>query len=160
VAYYLLITVEEYQPLFPLYFSPLVLRTITMIFIRLLFLTFFALFGHSAYAITDAQMVEVMTFIGQTPNPNVNANGIGIYVYDGVNSMDALGPYRVFKSAGLNTYLIGQHKGIITTGDKLQLNVDKSIDEVKKLDILLIPGGAMDTVAQTTAPATLAWIKK
>lgn len=39
------------------------------------------------------------------PNPNVNVNGVGIYVYDGMFSLDALGPYQVFKTAALNTFL-------------------------------------------------------
>jgi hypothetical protein len=48
------------------------------------------------------------------PEPNVNVHGIGIYVYDGMFSLDALGPYQVFRSAALNTFLIAKHKGNIT----------------------------------------------
>lgn len=131
-----------------------------MHFLRICFLTFFALLCGSAQAITDEQMGSVMTFLATKPNPNVNVNGIGIYVYDGVNSIDALGPYRVFKTAGLNVFLVGSHTGTITTGDKLKLVVDKSIAEVSKLDILVIPGGATETVAQTRDQAALDWIKQ
>jgi putative intracellular protease/amidase len=105
-------------------------------------------------------MESVMKFLGTKPNPNVDVNGIGIYVYDGVNSMDALGPYRVFKTAGLNVFLVGSHLGTITTGDKLQLTVDKSIADVTKLDVLVIPGGGEKTVSQTLDTAALAWIKQ
>lgn len=131
-----------------------------MLFLRLFFLTLFALFFSSAQAITMTQMQSVMTFLATKPNPNVNVNGVGIYVYDGVNSMDALGPYKVFKAAGLNVFLIGEHTGTITTGDNLQIIVDKSIADVTKLDILVVPGGAEKTVSQTLAPATLAWIQQ
>ena len=44
------------------------------------------------------------------PNPNVNVNGIGIYVYNGMFSLDALGPYQVFRSAGLKTFSLPKTK--------------------------------------------------
>jgi putative intracellular protease/amidase len=136
------------------------LGTKKMCFLRIFILTFFAICCSSVQAITTDQFNSVMTFLATKPNPNVNVNGIGIYVYDGVNSMDALGPYRVFKTAGLNVFLIGSHKGTITTGDKLQLVVDKSIADISKLDILVIPGGGAETISQTKDSAALAWIKK
>ena len=101
-------------------------------------------------------MDELMT---RQPNPNVNVNGIGIYVYDGMFSLDALGPYQVFKSAGLNTFLIAKQKGTVTMSNGLAMAVDKSIDEVNKLDVLLIPGGAGATAMQTIDPEVLSWIQ-
>lgn len=101
-------------------------------------------------------MDELMT---RQPNPNVNVNGIGIYVYDGMYSMDALGPYQVFKSAGLKTVLIAKQKGNITMSNGLTIAVDKSIDEVTQLDVLLIPGGAGATAMQTIDPEVLSWIQ-
>jgi transcriptional regulator GlxA family with amidase domain len=131
-----------------------------MIFKRIFLLTFFALCFSSAHALTTEQLNQVTAFISKQPNPNVNVNGVGIYVYDGVNSMDALGPYKVFKSAGLNVFLVGEHTGTITTGDKLKLTVDKAIATVTKLDILVVPGGGTDTVVQTKNSVALAWIQK
>jgi putative intracellular protease/amidase len=101
-------------------------------------------------------MDELMT---RQPNPNVNVNGIGIYVYDGMFSLDALGPYQVFRSAGLNTFLIAKQKGTITMSNGLTMAVDKSIDEVNKLDVLMIPGGAGATAMQTIDPEVLSWIQ-
>jgi transcriptional regulator GlxA family with amidase domain len=101
-------------------------------------------------------MDELMS---RQPNPNVNVNGIGIYVYDGMFSLDALGPYQVFKSAGLKTILIAKHKGNITMSNGLKIVVDKSIDEVSKLDVLLIPGGAGATALQTIDPEVISWIQ-
>ncbi|MCF7986259.1 MAG: DJ-1/PfpI family protein [Methylovulum sp.] len=131
-----------------------------MLFLRLFFITCFALLCSTAQALTPAQIASVTAFMSKQPNPNVNTNGIGIYVYDGINSLDALGPYRVFKTAGLNAFLIAQKKGMITTNDKLKIEVDKSIDEVSKLDILLIPGGAYETSLQTQDPVILDWIRQ
>jgi transcriptional regulator GlxA family with amidase domain/YHS domain-containing protein len=41
----------------------------------------------------------------------------------------------------------------------LKVQVDTSIDEVKQLDILLIPGGLVETYEQTLDPTLLAWIR-
>lgn len=136
-----------------------------MLFHRIFFIIFFALiFESTSHAVTQnkvtTDMEEVMAFLATKPNPDVTQNGIGIYVYDGVNVLDAIGPYKVFKAAGLKVFLIAQKKGTITTNDKLVINVDKSIDEVDKLDVLLIPGGTYETAALTQNTVVLDWIKK
>lgn len=102
-------------------------------------------------------MDELMS---RQPSPNVNVNGIGIYVYDGMFSLDALGPYQVFRSAGLKTFLIAKNKGTITMSNGLTIAVNKSIDEVTQLDVLLIPGGADATALQTIDTDILNWIQK
>ena len=105
-------------------------------------------------------MDDLMT---RLPVPNVNVRGIGIYVYDGMFSQDALGPYQVFRSAGLKTSLIAKEKGDITMSNGLTIKVDKSIADVEKeggLDVLLIPGGAIATALQTIDPVVQDWIKK
>ncbi len=128
--------------------------------LRIFFLICFTLLCGTVQALTPKQIASVTAFMSQQPNPNVNTNGIGIYVYDGVNGLDAIGPYKVFKTAGLKTFLIAKNKGTITTNDKLTIQVDKSIDEVTKLDILVIPGGAYETTLETQDPVTLDWIKQ
>lgn len=66
-------------------------------------------------------------FITRQPVPNVNVRGIGIFVYEGMFSQDALAPLQVFKSAGLNVFLIAKQKGLVTTSSGLTIVVDKSI---------------------------------
>jgi len=105
--------------------------------------------------ITD--MDDLMT---RLPVPNVNVRGIGIFVYDGMFSQDALAPLQVFKSAGLNVFLIAKQKGTVTASSGLTIIANKSIDEVNELDVLLIPGGALATAMQTIDQETLDWIKK
>lgn len=94
------------------------------------------------------------------PKPDINVNGVGIYVYNGMYSLDALGPFQVFRGAGLKTFLIAKQKGIITMSNGLKITVDKSIDEVTKLDVLLVPGGADGTALQTIDTEVLDWIKR
>jgi len=102
-------------------------------------------------------MDELMS---RLPVPNVNTRGIGIFVYDGMYFQDALGPLQVFKSAGLNAFLIAKQKGTVTVSSGLTIAVNKSIDDFNELDVLLIPGGALATAAQTIDPVTLNWIRK
>jgi len=115
----------------------------------------FANAGENNQHITN--MDELMSL---QPNPNVNVNGIGIYVYEGMFSLDALGPYQVFRSAGLKTFLIAKKKGTITMSNGITIAVNKSIDEVSQLDVLLIPGGARATALQTIDAELLNWIRK
>ncbi len=102
-------------------------------------------------------MDDLMT---RLPVPNVNVRGIGILVYDGMFSQDALAPLQVFKSAGLNVFLVAKQKGTVTASSGLTIMVEKSIDEVSELDVLLIPGGAIATAMQSIDQETLDWIKK
>ena len=115
--------------------------------------------GHQHDHTHITTMEELMSL---QPNPNVNVNGVGIYVYNGMFSLDAMGPYQVFRSAGLKTFLIAKTKGPITMSNGLTITVDKSIDEVDRLDVLLVPGGADATALQTdlaTNAKVLNWIK-
>lgn len=90
----------------------------------------------------DANTTVISTApIRPQPNPNVNINGIGIYVYDGMYDPDGLEPYKIFKAAGLSTFLIAKKRGVITTFFRKKIKVNRTIGEVKKLDVLLLPGG-------------------
>lgn len=110
--------------------------------------------------VNNQPITNMDELMSRQPNPNVNVNGIGIYVYDDMFSLDALGPYQVFKTAGLNTFFIAKTKGPITMSNGITITVGKSIDEVTQLDVLLIPGGAGGTAMQTIDPEVLAWIQK
>ena len=110
--------------------------------------------------VNNQPITNMDELMSRQPNPNVNVNGIGIYVYDGMFSLDALGPYQVFKTAGLKTFFIAKAKGPITMSNGITITVGKSIDEVTQLDVLLIPGGAGGTAMQTIDPEVLAWIQK
>ena len=94
------------------------------------------------------------------PSPNVKQNGIGIFVYDGVNAQDFVGPMQVFSTAGLRPFLVAKDKTkTVKASNGLTFTADKSIGEVSRLDILVVPGGADGTVLQTMDTDVLAWIK-
>ena len=65
-----------------------------------------------------------------TPSPNVKDaayGGVGIFVYDDMNSLDALGPMQVFSAAGLRPFLIAKKAGTVRASNGLTINVTKGI---------------------------------
>ena len=90
------------------------------------------------------------------PSPNVKDaayGGVGIFVYDDMNSLDALGPMQVFSAAGLRPFLIAKKAGTVRASNGLTINVTKGITDVTKLGVLVIPGGATGTCLLYTSDA-------
>lgn len=84
---------------------------------------------------------------------------VGILVYDGVNDLDFTGPRYVLGQSGAKTRLIGVKPGPIKTVMGVQVVPDTTIDEVKQLDILVIPGGFTGTIEAAYDPKVLDWIR-
>jgi len=96
------------------------------------------------------------------PSPNVKDEehgGVGIFVYEGMNSLDALGPMQTFSAAGLKPFLIAKTAGTVTASNGLKIEVTKGIADVTKLGILVVAGGATATAAQANDVEVLNWIK-
>lgn len=103
----------------------------------------------------DELMAIIMT------QPKVPIKTIGIYVYDGYNTLDAIGPYQVLSELmSVDIFFVAKEKGMVKNQRGLQVKVDKSIADVKHLDILVIPGGARETFMQTQDTAVLNWIRR
>jgi putative intracellular protease/amidase len=103
----------------------------------------------------DEMMAIIMT------QPKVPIKTIGILVYDGYNTLDAMGPYHTLAEImGAKTFFIAKQKGMVKDQRGLQMKVDTSFEEVKALDILVIPGGAVETFMQTKDSVTLNWIRE
>lgn len=101
---------------------------------------------------------ELMSII--MTQPKVPIKTIGIYVYDGYNTLDAIGPYQVLSELmGVDVFFVAKEKGMIKNQRGLKVQVEKSIAEVRQLDILVIPGGALETFMQTQDTAVLNWIR-
>ena len=101
---------------------------------------------------------DMMAIMMTTPKHPIK--NIGIYVYDGVNSLDAFGPYHVLgELMNVNVFFVAKQKGFIHNQRGIKIEASKSIDEVKQLDILVLPGGAKETFMQTQDTALLDWIK-
>jgi transcriptional regulator GlxA family with amidase domain len=92
--------------------------------------------------------------------PKKSIKQIGILVYEGVNDLDFMGPRYVLGQAGANTRLIGIKPGPVKTVMGVQVVPDTVIDEVKQLDILIIPGGFTGTIEASYDERVLAWIRE
>lgn len=110
--------------------------------------------------IGNAENHQKMMDILFTP-PKVPIKTIGILLYDGYNTLDAMGPYHTLAEImGAKTFFIAKQKGMVKNQRGLETKVDTSFAEVKKLDILVIPGGAIETFMQTKDSITINWIKQ
>ena len=94
------------------------------------------------------------------PKPKIAIKTIGILLYDGYTTLDAMGPYQVLSDLRTSkVFFVGRHKGFIENDNGMKVMVDTSIEEVKQLDMLVIPGGFRETYAATKDTALLNWIK-
>jgi transcriptional regulator GlxA family with amidase domain len=113
-----------------------------------------------AQSVSDAKKhQEMMDIIMQKPKTQIRT--IGIFVYDGFNNLDAMAPFQVLRQiSGAKTFLIAKQKGLIKNNSGVKVQVDTTITEVKNLDIILIPGGAMETLLMTKDTAVINWIQQ
>lgn len=116
--------------------------------------------GHFPYCDSLVQRHNEMMAIIMT-QPKVPVKTIGILVYDGYNTLDAIGPYQVLSQLmGAKVFLIAKEKGMVRNQTGLKVQVDTGIADVKQLDILVIPGGAAETFKLTKDTVVLNWIKQ
>ncbi len=102
---------------------------------------------------------ELMQIIMTKPKEAIKT--IGVYVYDGYNTLDAIGPYQVLSELmSVSIFFVAKNKGFVKNQRGLEVKVDKSIGDVEQLDILIIPGGAKETFLQTQDQEVLEWIRK
>jgi putative intracellular protease/amidase len=105
----------------------------------------------TAHAATMAEIFQ---------KPKVDIKTVGILLYDGYSTLDAMGPYSVFNELmGTKVFFVGRHKGVIEDFRGMKVEIDSSIDDIKHLDILVIPGGFAQTYQATKDTALLHWIK-
>jgi transcriptional regulator GlxA family with amidase domain len=80
-------------------------------------------------------------------------------LFDAVTPLDAVGPIEVFgRLPGAVLTMAGKQRGEVRTrGGSLGLTVDRSLDEVDEVDILVVPGGAGADIAAED-PAITGWV--
>ncbi|RMI31556.1 DJ-1/PfpI family protein [Streptomyces triticirhizae] len=92
-----------------------------------------------------------------------NGPRVGILLYPGFTLLDATGPTEVLgRLPDADVALIGERRGQVRTdtGD-VAVTADLAVDEVERLDVLLVPGGGIEgVVAAIDNPALLNWIRR
>ena len=88
---------------------------------------------------------------------------IGILLYDGFSLLDPTGPAELLsRLPGATVTMLAEHRGPVRT-DTRQVSVlaERSVTEVDRLDVLLVPGaGNRGTVAAMQNPVLLNWIRR
>jgi transcriptional regulator GlxA family with amidase domain len=108
--------------------------------------------------VTEDNHAWVMDAILGKPKNTIKT--IGILVYDGVNDLDFMGPrYVLGQAGGAKTRLISVKPGNIRTVMGVQVVPDTVMDDVKQLDILIIPGGFTGTIEAAYDKKVLDWIR-
>ena len=106
-----------------------------------------------------------MTTANETTAPTEVGKGhIGILLFDGVEELDAIGPWEVlswwtrqYPEDGYTTSCFSKDGGSVTCNKGLVVNAHHSRADVPELAVLLHPGG--DTRALSADPEHLDWLR-
>jgi putative intracellular protease/amidase/YHS domain-containing protein len=101
--------------------------------------------------------------IASSAHPVAAPVKVAVLVYPGVELLDFSGPAEVFSNVtGAQVYLVSTgDKAIATNGNTLHLTADYTLVTAPQPDILVVPGGPMEVVADVYRnPAALAWLKR
>lgn len=110
------------------------------------------------YGRADRERLPQMTLLNHQKvmedllgEPSIPVKTIGILVYEGVDTLEVIAPMAVFSELmDVKIEYIGLQPGTVST-TLIDLVVDRTIDEVDGLDLLVVPGGnreGMQTVLQ------------
>jgi transcriptional regulator GlxA family with amidase domain len=99
----------------------------------------------------------------QTAGRPSRGRQIGILLYDGFSLLDPTGPAELLSRLPDTTVtMIAERRGPVRTDTKdVALVADRSVAEVDRLDVLLVPGaGNRGTVGAMQNPVLLDWIRR
>ena len=80
---------------------------------------------------------------------------VAVLLFPGVEIIDFSGPWEVFGAAGMTVFSVAQSDAEVRTSMGLKLKPDYTFNNVPEPDIILVPGGNVNTSDTTTVQ----WIK-
>ncbi|WP_317446474.1 DJ-1/PfpI family protein [Streptomyces collinus] len=85
---------------------------------------------------------------------------IAVVVYDGFTALDAVGPYEILvRTPGAETVLVGERPGPVRTDTgALGIVADRSLAEVTRPDVVVVPGGPGQSALMEHRPL-LDWLR-
>jgi transcriptional regulator GlxA family with amidase domain len=86
---------------------------------------------------------------------------IAVLLYDRLTALDAIGPYEVLsRIPGATVTFVGVEAGpVLTDNGMLTLLAERSIEELRRPDILLVPGGPGEVAARAGGPV-IEWLRE
>nr|WP_329462314.1 DJ-1/PfpI family protein [Streptomyces sp. NBC_01431] len=88
---------------------------------------------------------------------------VAVLLYDGFTALDAVGPYEVLcRLPRTRVTMVAKQSGPVRTDTgQLTLVAERALDEVRRADVLLVPGGGnRGTVAMMRDTAVHDWIRR
>jgi cyclohexyl-isocyanide hydratase len=70
---------------------------------------------------------------------------VGIFVFQGADELDVVGPFRVFAAAGMDVLLVAERGAQIRMGNGLTVQPTATFESCPSIDVLLVPGGSSDS---------------
>ena len=120
------------------------------------------------YGSADREKLPRMTLLNHQEimhqvvgHPKMSVTNIGILVYDGASTIEAISSMVVFSELmDVKVEYIGIQPGIVST-DLADIVVERSIDEVAQLDLLVVPGGTRAGLQEVLENTVLVdWIQR
>lgn len=102
-----------------------------------------------------ATMYPILEGIKNDSKQQFEKKNVAILVFPGVELIDFTGPWEVMGAAGMNVYSVAKNDSIISCFPGLKITPDYTFKNCPKPDVLLIPGGNVNT----EDVETVAWIK-
>ena len=89
---------------------------------------------------------------------------IGILVFDGLEELDAIGPWEVFTSAAMlrddvRVVTVAERGDSIRCAKGLRIQPDHTLAEAPELDVVLVPGG-QGTRREVDNPVLIDWLRR
>ncbi|MEK6287639.1 MAG: DJ-1/PfpI family protein [Acidobacteriota bacterium] len=87
---------------------------------------------------------------------------IAILVYPGMTALDAIGPYEVLNGIpDVELQFVWKTIGpVMTDSGVLAIGATHTFDEIKRADIVVVPGSSADTVTMMADSQVLMWLKE
>jgi putative intracellular protease/amidase len=84
-----------------------------------------------------------------------------IVLYEGFTALDAIGPYEVLSRVpgARVTFVAAQRGPLRTDNDMLTLLAERSLSELERPDVVVVPGGPGDVAARAGEPV-LEWLRE
>jgi transcriptional regulator GlxA family with amidase domain len=85
---------------------------------------------------------------------------IAMLLFPGFTALDAFGPYHALAHIpGYDFAFVAEHHGLVTDGGKISMEVQRSIDDIGQVDLLVVPGGIPAITMARTGHVLVDWIR-
>lgn len=87
---------------------------------------------------------------------------IAILIYPGMTALDAIGPYEVLNGIpDVRLHFVWKTIGpVMTDSGVLVIGATHTLDQIKRADVVVVPGSSADTVTMMADSRVLTWLKE